>query len=309
MGIYKLGNIIKIISGSKVLSEKSGSVPVVGSGGIFGSTENSKYNKSSFTLPRKGTMEMFWYDQPIWNVDTAFLVGDVNEKKVIKKYLFYFLKSNSEWRKIITGSTRPATRISDWREFEVSLPSIQEQQKIIDIIEPIERVMNIIKEMRSKLHALSKISAPGETPHNITLQTSKGKVLPKNKGKFRYFNNSKIVSFCEQKNNEGTALIVTTRGTLTTHIATKGWYSTNNIYILRGDGIFSNKKNIEKMIKSDSSGSAIPMITKQNIIKSLSSYNFEIERYLEKIFIMKNNLFLLENTFSILKDKVTSLLI
>ncbi|MCR8613062.1 MAG: restriction endonuclease subunit S [Mycoplasma sp.] len=109
MAIYKLGDIAEIIDGKKSL-EKSGNIPVIGAGGIFSYTNEYRYNKETFSLPRKGTMKIFWYNFPVWNIDTAFLVGDINKNVCYKKYLYYFLLNKNNWEKIITGSTRPGTK-------------------------------------------------------------------------------------------------------------------------------------------------------------------------------------------------------
>ena len=140
MAIYKLGDIADIISGTNIKSNVTGKIPIIGSGGQFGWTNKNKYDGPTFGLPRKGTMEVYWYDYPVWNVDTAFIVGDVNKKIIIKKYLFLTLLDKIKWSKLITGSTRPATRITEWRSLSLEIPSVKCQQQIIDIIEPIEKL-------------------------------------------------------------------------------------------------------------------------------------------------------------------------
>ena len=140
MAIYKLGDCFEIISGRKNISKK-GKTIVVGSGGIFGTTSDKEtYNSYTFSLPRKGTMKIFQYNQSIFNVDTAFLVGNKKNNKIIKKYLFYFLKNYDNWKNIINGSTRPATRISDpWK-------------KLIDIIEHEKLNYSIFKIQKNDLN-------------------------------------------------------------------------------------------------------------------------------------------------------------
>ncbi len=139
MAIYKLGDISKIISGSKVDCE-NGDIPVVGSGGIFGWTNKSKTTKESVSLPRKGTMKIIYYSKPVWNVDTAFLIEEVDTSILELKYLYYVLLDEAKWFQIISGSTRPATTITAWRKLELELPDINIQKKIIDIIEQTEEL-------------------------------------------------------------------------------------------------------------------------------------------------------------------------
>ena len=156
MAIYKLGDCFEIISGKKHLTN-NGSIPVVGSGGIFGGTSDKpSYYKYTFSLPRKGSMSIFQYNLPIFNADTAFLVGNRKNNNSIKKYLYYYLLDKTKWSKIINGTTRPATKISDWKKLKINLPSLKTQKQIIDIIEPIEKLELTIKKLSKVIGFITK---------------------------------------------------------------------------------------------------------------------------------------------------------
>ncbi|WP_131613088.1 restriction endonuclease subunit S [Mycoplasma todarodis] len=65
----------------------------------------------------------------------------VRNDLIIKKYLFFIIASptfNAFWNNTSKGTKMPRGDKQAMLEYEVSLPSIQEQQKIIDIIEPME---------------------------------------------------------------------------------------------------------------------------------------------------------------------------
>ncbi len=143
MAIYKLGEICDIVNGSKVLT-KTGHIPVVGSGGVFGYTSISKTTEHSIALPRKGTMIIQYYPNPVWNVDTTYLATNTDKDKVDIKYLYYRLL-NSDWKGLISGSTRPAMTKTEWSNFELCIPDLSLQQEIIDIIEPIEKCISNVK--------------------------------------------------------------------------------------------------------------------------------------------------------------------
>ena len=63
-------------------------------------------------------MEINFYTLPVYNIDTAFLVNNTNKNIVDIKYLYWYLKNKNKWFHLINGSTRPATRISDWKKLK-----------------------------------------------------------------------------------------------------------------------------------------------------------------------------------------------
>ncbi len=76
--------------------------------------------------------------------------------KLLKSIYFIFLKNYNNWKNIINGSTRPATRISDWKKLSINIPSLKTQKQIIDIIEPIEKLELKIKKLNKIINFITK---------------------------------------------------------------------------------------------------------------------------------------------------------
>ena len=70
-----------------------------------------------------------------------------DEKISLTKYLYYYIKSNIDKLKAMSnGSTFEAINSESIRKFTVSLPPIEEQQRIVDILDRFDRLCNDISE-------------------------------------------------------------------------------------------------------------------------------------------------------------------
>ena len=317
MAVYKLEDIAIIKSGGdlpKIFSlnkTKINKFLVLGNGinkkSILGYSNNWKINKNNITISARGTIGHVQWIKENFTPCIRLIVILGNEDIVLKKYLYYKLL---RLKFPYTGAVQKQLTKPIVSKIKIKIPNLKTQKQIIDIIEPIEKMIyktNLITKNITKY--IKFFNVKGKLKNKIIFQTSKGKILKNLEGENRYFNNSKNIYFCRKDNNGGEALIVTTRGTLTTHIAFDNWYSTNNIYILRGKGIFSNKKNIENMIKTNKRGSTIPMISKSDIINSLKPYNEIVEKNLRNLFFTINLLLKLVNKLENIKKKLINLLL
>ena len=70
-----------------------------------------------------------------------------DEKISLTKYLYYYIKSNVDKLKAMSnGSTFEAINSESIRKFTVSLPSLEEQQRIVDILDRFDKLCNDISE-------------------------------------------------------------------------------------------------------------------------------------------------------------------
>ncbi len=83
----------------------------------------------------------------MWSNDKAavhqrvYYINSSNKNLLLNKYLFYWWKKNKEILNFTAvGSTVKSLRKSNFENPKINLPTIDEQQKIIDIIEPIEKL-------------------------------------------------------------------------------------------------------------------------------------------------------------------------
>ncbi|WP_178075315.1 restriction endonuclease subunit S, partial [Pseudomonas sp. 2822-17] len=74
-GVNKLGDILKVKYGKsqKQVEDPSGSIPILGTGGLMGYANKALYEEESVLIGRKGTIDKPYYmDEPFWTVDTLF---------------------------------------------------------------------------------------------------------------------------------------------------------------------------------------------------------------------------------------------
>ncbi|BBD81827.1 restriction endonuclease MpuUVI subunit S [Ureaplasma parvum serovar 3] len=150
MSIYKLYELVNIYKGSNLITKKyieqnEGIYPVISSktteNGVYGFINTYDYEKDKITMSSDGENAgtTFWQEKN-FSLTNHALVFIMN--KLIKynyKYLFLTLKKHESKIKelIISGSTRPSVSLSLLKSINIKLPSIEEQNAIIDIIEQV----------------------------------------------------------------------------------------------------------------------------------------------------------------------------
>jgi type I restriction enzyme S subunit len=141
----KLGEVVKIKNGKDWKKLGEGNIPVYGSGGIMGFVDSPSYTKVSVLIPRKGTItNIFYVEEPFWNVDTIFYTI-INENMIIPKYFYYFM-SNFDLTNLSTDSTRPSLTQTILNKIKIPIPSLEEQQKIVNILDKFDTLTNSISE-------------------------------------------------------------------------------------------------------------------------------------------------------------------
>lgn len=135
---YKLKDILHFHNGRRYDSiSKDGTIPVYGSGGIMGYTDKPLLDGEYLLLPRKGSLNNYFYiDKPFWNVDTIY-AANVVDKNVDCKYLYYYIKClNLE--NLDSGSTLPSMTQSAYGSIKVNLPSYDTQKTVSDFLTNID---------------------------------------------------------------------------------------------------------------------------------------------------------------------------
>lgn len=153
----KLSNGIAAVRYGKAKPiENIGSVPVVGSSGIYGCTNNPLTEKPTVVVGRKGTAGMVYYfDKPIWPSDTTFYL-DINTSKITPKFLYYFLFSKKMNGKD-SQTTLPSFKRQDLESIEVFLPEYRCQQKIVKVLDGIREMIDGQKEIIEKTKELKVV--------------------------------------------------------------------------------------------------------------------------------------------------------
>ena len=129
------GDIAEVINGknqSKV-EDKTGIYPIYGSGGIMGRANDYICPENCTIIGRKGSINNpIFVEEKFWNVDTAF--GLAPSTGVLPKYLFYFCKS-FDFTSLDSSTTLPSLTKTNIQQILFPLPSLAEQQRILNKIE------------------------------------------------------------------------------------------------------------------------------------------------------------------------------
>ena len=141
----KLIDVAKIKNGKDWKHLGEGDIPIYGSGGIMGYVDTYSYNKPTVLIPRKGSItNIFYLEEPFWNVDTIYYT-EINTTQILPKYFFHFMKT-VDLAKLDTGSGRPSLTQAILNEIPIFVPSIEEQQRIVSILDKFEDLTNSITD-------------------------------------------------------------------------------------------------------------------------------------------------------------------
>ncbi|MGH2016562.1 restriction endonuclease subunit S [Aerococcus urinaeequi] len=142
--VTKVKNFVQIKNG-KDNKVKDGEIPVYGSGGVFGKTDQIMYEKASVLLGRKGTIDSPKYiEKPFWAVDTTFYT--IAKPNVALKFFYYLMKS-IDYKKYTYGSAIPSMSQSILNEIKLPYTNLDEQKQIaIFLDDKTSHVDSLIKQ-------------------------------------------------------------------------------------------------------------------------------------------------------------------
>ena len=179
--IMKLGDVCTISSSKRIFAKEYQNVGIPFYRGkeiieknkgndvtteLFISPERYEEIKNKYDIPRKGDIlltSVGTLGVP-WLVDEEkFYFKDGNltwlrpKDRIVSEYLYYWLNSEEEQNQIdakCIGSTQKALTIETLNKFQISLPSIDVQRKIVAMIRPIEEKINANRKVNKNLSYL-----------------------------------------------------------------------------------------------------------------------------------------------------------
>ncbi|VEU59261.1 restriction endonuclease subunit S [Mesomycoplasma neurolyticum] len=319
MAIYKLGEISKIVNGSTPSTKRielwKKEIPFLGPSDI----ENMKIKRfitKTQKIKRKGTVlisstatignvgilkQESWFNQQITSIEA-------NNDFILDKYLYFYLKKIKN--KIIlenknTATIFPIVKINYFKNLIVDIPPLETQNSIIDIIEPLEKVLNNFKNLETNINKFTnkifKILKNNFYIDNI-YEISTGKwnndVIDEENGIYNFYSCSEHISKSFKSNYNGKYIILSGNGNFYCW-----WY--NGIFDLyqRNYAIKPKKlffttfwtiQNFIQQLRNQSNGSVIKYL-KLNQIKNIKILDVSLENELEKIYILLNTLILIKN--------------
>lgn len=141
----ELGKVLVIKNGKDYKNFGTGNIPVYGSGGIMTYIDTFLFNKPSVLIPRKGSLQnLFYLDEPFWNVDTIFYT-DINCDIVIPKFVYYFLKTQNLERLNNAGGV-PSLTQGVLNKLKIPIPSLPTQRKIVKVLDKFDTLVNSISD-------------------------------------------------------------------------------------------------------------------------------------------------------------------
>lgn len=144
-GEKKLIDVAKIKNGKDWKHLEEGNIPIYGSGGIMGYVDTYSYDKPTVLIPRKGTItNIFYLEEPFWNVDTIYYT-EIDTTQILPKYFYHFMKT-VDLTKLDTGSGRPSLTQAVLNEIPMFVPPLEEQHRIVSILDKFETLTNSITE-------------------------------------------------------------------------------------------------------------------------------------------------------------------
>ncbi|MEM3556078.1 MAG: restriction endonuclease subunit S [Candidatus Micrarchaeia archaeon] len=155
--VVKVGNILSLEYG-KGLPEReriSGDYPVVGSNGIVGYHNKALVKGPGIVVGRKGTIgAVSWIDQDFWPIDTTYYVKP-KISNIFLRWLFYKLTYLNP-AKFHLADVVPGLKRELVHSLKMSLPSLSEQQKIVEMLSSVDEKLELERKRKEKLERIKK---------------------------------------------------------------------------------------------------------------------------------------------------------
>ena len=153
MKCLKLEDISRLKNGKKCNYDSNGNIPVYGSNGRIGYTNELNSPKNSIIIGRVGANagSVFYSSEEHWVSDNAISVVP-NTNKVNPYYLYYLL-INLDLNRLVEGSAQPLLNQSILNSFKIDLPSLLVQNAIVKKIRVFDKKIVLNNQINDNLAA------------------------------------------------------------------------------------------------------------------------------------------------------------
>jgi len=149
-----IGDVLSIGSGRDYKHLSKGDIPVYGTGGYMLSVNDFLYDGESVCIGRKGTIDKPLYLHcKFWTVDTLFYTYDFRE--ILPRYCYY-LFNTINWLKYNEASGVPSLSKDTIERIKISIPSIEEQKRVSDIIDSVDEKLSLENTFLEKMISLKQ---------------------------------------------------------------------------------------------------------------------------------------------------------
>ena len=153
---YKLGEIITFQRGYDLPKGDmvNGPIPVAGSNGIIGYHTKFTTKGPGITIGRSGNIGMaHYYPIDFWAHNTTLYVKDFKGND--PKFIYYLLKT-IDFSQFNTGSAVPSLNRNHIHELVVSIPLLDEQKWIAEVLSSLDDKMDLMHRENATLEALAE---------------------------------------------------------------------------------------------------------------------------------------------------------
>ena len=118
------------------------------------SDDNKKYllNKGDLVVARTGASfgKTLYFNDDYPGIYASFLIKiDLNNNVILNRYYWHYSKSSLYWNQannLVSRAGKPQFNSNAIKKIEINLPSLEEQQKIVSILDKFELLINDISE-------------------------------------------------------------------------------------------------------------------------------------------------------------------
>jgi type I restriction enzyme S subunit len=166
--MMKLGEITTIQQGKQLTKKelKNGEYKVIGGGKIIGSHNEKNRTMNSIVMTRVGDMNINYITEDYYLTDNGLSIVNKNEETSIK-YIYCVLKFNStQILKLYKGTGQQVISKTQLEQFEIPVPPLEIQQKIVDELDKLEKNKETIelslKQLKIEKELFLKFNRFGE---------------------------------------------------------------------------------------------------------------------------------------------------
>jgi len=164
--IVKLGEVVEVYDNKRIpLSEqeraaRKGPYPYCGANGVIDYIDDYIFDGEYLLLAEDGGF-FGRFEQSAYIMNGKFWANNhvhvlkAREGKALNKFLMYILNF-LDLKPYIVGSTRPKLTQSSMREIKISLPPLEEQMQIADILKSVDDRIDLEMKYKKKLESLKR---------------------------------------------------------------------------------------------------------------------------------------------------------
>ncbi|MGZ7894212.1 restriction endonuclease subunit S [Lactobacillus crispatus] len=150
----KLKDVSKLKNGKKANYSNIGNIPVYGANGIIGYTDKPNSPKNAIIIGRVGANagSVFYSFKEHWVSDNAISVLPINDR--VNPYYLYYALFKLDLNRLVEGSAQPLINQTILNSFDISIPDIVFQDKVVEKILILDKKISLNKHINDNLDAL-----------------------------------------------------------------------------------------------------------------------------------------------------------